>query len=93
MRQWDGLVVLLRVPTHLPAAGKTVFRGYVVGERTFVGSWRSYADNIEAVPVEGPFALSRVEERGVAGSSASAGAPPRRPVLAAADEPAPVESL
>ena len=83
--------MLLRVPTHLPAAGKTVFRGYVVGERTFVGSWRSYADNIEAVPVEGPFALSRVEERGVA--SSSAGAPPRRPVLAAADEPAPVESL
>ena len=88
MRQWDGLIVLLRVPTHLPAAGKTVFRGYVVGERTFVGSWRSYADNIEAVPVEGPFALSRVEERG-----APTSAPPRRPVLAAANEPAPVESL
>ena len=56
------LIVLVRVPTLFPAAGKAIFRGYMVGERNFVGSWRSYAENIQAIPVEGPFALSRVED-------------------------------
>lgn len=64
VRRWDGLIVLVRVPTLFPAAGKAIFRGYMVGERNFVGSWRSYAENIQAIPVEGPFALSRVEDTG-----------------------------
>ncbi|RDX46801.1 hypothetical protein OH76DRAFT_1442743 [Lentinus brumalis] len=88
VRQWDGLIVLVRVPTHFPGAGKTIFRGYVVGNRNFVGSWRSYADNIEAIPVEGPFALSRIEER-----AASSAAAPRLPAPASTDAPAPVESF
>ncbi|KAI0713110.1 hypothetical protein C8T65DRAFT_717820 [Cerioporus squamosus] len=88
VRQWDGLIVLIRVPTHFPGAGKTIFRGYMVGNRNFVGSWRSYADNIEAIPVEGPFALSRIEEH-----ASSSAAPPRVPVPASTDAPAPVESF
>ena len=62
MRKWDGLVVLVREPTgaNLAEGWTNIFRGYVVGGRTFVGSWRSYADNLSAVVHEGPFALSRV---------------------------------
>lgn len=62
MRRWDGLIVLVRVPTKFPAAGTIIFRGYMLGNRNFVGSWRSYAENIQAIPVEGPFALSRIDE-------------------------------
>ena len=62
VRKWDGLIVLVRIPTHLPMILKTIFRGYLIGNKNFVGSWRSYHDNLNAIPLEGPFALSRVEE-------------------------------
>lgn len=62
VRRWDGLVVLVRqsVDNNLAAGNPFVFRGYLVGDKNFVGSWRSLADNTQALPLEGPFALSRV---------------------------------
>ena len=62
MRTWDGLIVLVRVSTVFQTTAKIIFRGYMVGNRNFVGSWRSYADNIEAIPLEGPFVASRAGE-------------------------------
>ncbi|KAI0673847.1 hypothetical protein C8Q78DRAFT_1068083 [Trametes maxima] len=62
VRKWDGLIVLVRLPTLLPYNMKTIFRGYLIGNKNFVGSWRTYSDNPNAIPLEGPFALSRIEE-------------------------------
>lgn len=47
----------------------------MVGNRNFVGSWRTYAENIQAIPLEGPFALSRIEERPPTPISVSGSAP------------------
>lgn len=47
----------------------------MVGNRNFVGSWRTYAENIQAIPLEGPFALSRIEERPPSPAPASVSAP------------------
>ncbi|KAI0652579.1 hypothetical protein C8Q79DRAFT_898223 [Trametes meyenii] len=59
VRKWDGLIVLVRLPTLLPYNMKTIFRGYMIGNKNFVGSWRTYSDNPNAIPLEGPFALTR----------------------------------
>lgn len=59
MRPWDGLCAFARVQPEglLPTL---VYRGYLVGGRYLVGTWRS-----EQVPnglhAEGPFILSRIE--------------------------------
>ncbi|KAI0778862.1 hypothetical protein BD413DRAFT_601525 [Trametes elegans] len=62
VRRWDGLIVLVRIPTELPWNMKTIFRGYLIGNQNFVGTWRQYNENSNAIPLEGPFALSRVQE-------------------------------
>ncbi|TFY61074.1 hypothetical protein EVJ58_g4732 [Rhodofomes roseus] len=62
IRQWDGLVALVRVPQRPPGHfGVYIFRGYIVGGRNFVGSWRVRTANTLAIPLEGPFIMSRVE--------------------------------
>ncbi|CCM02618.1 uncharacterized protein FIBRA_04721 [Fibroporia radiculosa] len=58
VRSWDGLVALVRVPAHVPELGVYIFRGYVVAGN-LVGSWRCRTDNIRAIPLEGPFVVSR----------------------------------
>ena len=67
VRQWDGLIVLVRRAVHYDTAAGSplVFRGYLVGDRNFVGSWRQCTDTMQvsaATLHEGPFAFSRVEE-------------------------------
>ncbi|CCM01456.1 uncharacterized protein FIBRA_03509 [Fibroporia radiculosa] len=59
VRKWDGLVAIVRVPVLYPQLGTFIFRGYVVGNQNFVGSWRAYTNNLHAIPFEGPFAMSR----------------------------------
>ncbi|KAI0829030.1 hypothetical protein BC628DRAFT_1533672 [Trametes gibbosa] len=61
VRKWDGLIVLVRIPTQFSEDMKQIFRGYLIGNQNFVGSWRMYNANPEAIPLEGPFALSRVD--------------------------------
>ncbi|KAH9897697.1 hypothetical protein C8Q73DRAFT_787944 [Cubamyces lactineus] len=83
VRKWDGLIVLVRIPTHLPMILKTIFRGYLIGNKNFVGSWRSYHDNLNAIPLEGPFALSRVEEAPSARSPIPTSPSPSQPAALA----------
>ncbi|KAI0654436.1 hypothetical protein C8Q70DRAFT_925703 [Cubamyces menziesii] len=83
VRKWDGLIVLVRIPTHLPILLKTIFRGYLIGNKNFVGSWRSYHDNLNAIPLEGPFALSRVEEAPSAHSPIPTSPSPTQPAALA----------
>ncbi|KAH9854289.1 hypothetical protein C2E23DRAFT_818015 [Lenzites betulinus] len=61
VRKWDGLIVLVRVPTQLAEDMKQIFRGYLIGNQNFVGSWRMYNAHPNAIPLEGPFAMSRVD--------------------------------
>ncbi|KAI0326393.1 hypothetical protein GY45DRAFT_1374008 [Cubamyces sp. BRFM 1775] len=69
VRAWDGLVVLLRLPAPSPdfvspfpsRLQPYVFRGYLVAGKNFVGSWRHLTDSIHTVPIEGPFAVSKIE--------------------------------
>ncbi|KAI8990642.1 hypothetical protein BD414DRAFT_459354 [Trametes punicea] len=79
VRKWDGLIVLVRVPTQLPPTLKTIFRGYLIGNKNFVGSWRSYHENPNAIPLEGPFALSRIDESSVAPTANPSPTPPSQP--------------
>ncbi|PCH44499.1 hypothetical protein WOLCODRAFT_133275 [Wolfiporia cocos MD-104 SS10] len=48
VRQWDGLIAIVRVPARNPRLGN------------FVGSWRVRTSDKEAIPLEGPFVVSRV---------------------------------
>ena len=41
-----------------PDLGVSIFRGYVVGGQSFVGSWRAFC-SADALPLEGPFIASR----------------------------------
>ena len=61
VRRWDGLIVLVRNPVERDgAAGSTyIFRGYLVANQNFVGSWRAFTTNAHAIPLEGPFIASR----------------------------------
>ncbi|PCH34350.1 hypothetical protein WOLCODRAFT_62488 [Wolfiporia cocos MD-104 SS10] len=59
VRRWDGLVAIVRVPMYEPQFGVYIFRGYVHGGRNFVGSWRSHTNNPHAIPLEGPFIMSK----------------------------------
>ncbi|KAI0354683.1 hypothetical protein OH77DRAFT_1437376 [Trametes cingulata] len=82
IRKWDGLIVLVRVPTQLPTNFKVIFRGYLIGNKNFVGSWRMYSDNQHAIPLEGPFALSRMPESTAPHPAGSAPAsPPLSPAV------------
>ncbi|KAI0789567.1 hypothetical protein C8Q75DRAFT_807191 [Abortiporus biennis] len=61
VRRWDGLLALVRVPMNHPELGIAIFRGYVTNSKNFVGSWRAYTSNVNSIPLEGPFVLSRAE--------------------------------
>ncbi|KAG6380578.1 hypothetical protein JVT61DRAFT_4941 [Boletus reticuloceps] len=63
IREWDGLVALVRVPAHPASAslGVWIFTGYVVGGQNFVGNWRTTTHPGELVTVEGAFAMSKRE--------------------------------
>ncbi|KAH0828723.1 hypothetical protein J3R83DRAFT_3134 [Lanmaoa asiatica] len=60
VREWDGLVALIRVPTHSTSAalGVCIFTGYVVGGQNFVGNWRTTALSGE---LESAFTMSKRE--------------------------------
>ncbi|KAI0917918.1 hypothetical protein AcV5_002729 [Taiwanofungus camphoratus] len=60
IRTWDGLIAIVRVPAHNPLLGVYIFRGYIVANKNFVGSWRARTGNAHAIPLEGPFVLSKV---------------------------------
>ncbi|TFY65478.1 hypothetical protein EVJ58_g1947 [Rhodofomes roseus] len=62
VRKWDGLIALVRVPVEDRGLGTYIFRGYLVGGLNFTGSWRSYAQNPNAIPLEGPFIASKRAE-------------------------------
>jgi len=59
VRKWDGLVALVRVPVEDRGLGTYIFRGYIIGGANFTGSWRAYAQNPHAIPLEGPFIVSK----------------------------------
>ncbi|KAH0837756.1 hypothetical protein J3R83DRAFT_5932 [Lanmaoa asiatica] len=63
VREWDGLVALIRVPTHPASAtlGVWIFTGYVVGGQNFVGNWRTATHPGEPVTFESAFAMSKRE--------------------------------
>ncbi|EKM61870.1 uncharacterized protein PHACADRAFT_248766 [Phanerochaete carnosa HHB-10118-sp] len=58
VRPWDGLVALVRVPSHNHDLGTTIFRGYVIANQNFIGSWRAWS-RPQLLPLEGPFIASR----------------------------------
>jgi hypothetical protein len=68
VREWDGLVALVRIPAHQaphPALGLGlwVFSGYIVGGQNFVGTWRALGDVDPVAPtLESSFAMTRREE-------------------------------
>ncbi|GJE89645.1 hypothetical protein PsYK624_057490 [Phanerochaete sordida] len=59
VRRYDGLVAIVRVPTFVSELGTTIFRGYIVGGQHFVGNWRPLSAARSAIPLEGPFIMSR----------------------------------
>ena len=75
VRAWDGLVVLVRTPIWhgpgLPPHDTFIFRGYLVGgpRGNLVGSWRHVTGNVHSIPLEGPFVVSRLDERELAGGN------------------------
>ncbi|KAG2342066.1 hypothetical protein BDR05DRAFT_1001324 [Suillus weaverae] len=68
VREWDGLVALVRIPAHqFPhptlGLGLWVFSGYIVGGHNFVGTWRALGDVDPVTPtLESSFAMTRREE-------------------------------
>lgn len=44
-----------------PELGVMIFRGYVTGNRNFVGSWRAFTNNVHTIPLEGPFVVSKAK--------------------------------
>ncbi|KAG1871569.1 hypothetical protein F4604DRAFT_1881062 [Suillus subluteus] len=68
VREWDGLVALVRIPAHphphhTLGLGLWVFSGYIVGGHNFVGTWRALGDVDPVAPtLESSFAMTRREE-------------------------------
>ncbi|KAG1724859.1 hypothetical protein EDB19DRAFT_292975 [Suillus lakei] len=67
VREWDGLVALVRIPAHphptTQGLGIWVFSGYIVGGKNFVGTWRALGDVDPVAPtLESSFAMTRREE-------------------------------
>lgn len=68
VREWDGLVALVRIPAHqhphpTHGLGVWVFSGYIVGGHNFVGTWRALGDVDPVAPtLESSFAMTRREE-------------------------------
>ncbi|KAF4613809.1 hypothetical protein D9613_008054 [Agrocybe pediades] len=63
VRPWDGLIVLLRVPTIASdqAMGKWIFKGYL-HDRNFVGRWRETSTPVDEIGYEGGFAVYRTQK-------------------------------
>ncbi|KIO07216.1 hypothetical protein M404DRAFT_998623 [Pisolithus tinctorius Marx 270] len=63
VREWDGLIALVRVPVSVNAGathvGLWIFTGYVVGGQTLVGNWRTSSHPGEPVTFEGAFVMSK----------------------------------
>ncbi|TFK73283.1 hypothetical protein BDN72DRAFT_814820 [Pluteus cervinus] len=61
VRAWDGLIVLLRKPTHPLQAhlGQWVFRGYI-HDKNLVGRWREISTPVGMLGFEGCFVVSKV---------------------------------
>ncbi|KAF8837626.1 hypothetical protein BDN67DRAFT_1013741 [Paxillus ammoniavirescens] len=61
VREWDGLVAIIRVPKGNPhqSLGVWIFTGYVVGGQNFVGNWRTAAHPGGPVTFESAFAMSK----------------------------------
>ncbi|KIJ13054.1 hypothetical protein PAXINDRAFT_14100 [Paxillus involutus ATCC 200175] len=61
VREWDGLVALIRVPVSANPQflGVWIFTGYVVGGQNFVGNWRTTAHPGEPVTFESAFVMSK----------------------------------
>ena len=53
---------MVRIPRNIPELGMTIFRGYLVGNQNFVGSWRTFNQHPHTIPLEGPFIASRLTE-------------------------------
>lgn len=68
VREWDGLVALVRIPAHqylhpTVGLGLWVFSGYIVGGQNFVGTWRALGEvNPVSPTLESAFAMTRREE-------------------------------
>jgi hypothetical protein len=65
VREWDGLVALVRIPVqlHPPGLCTWVFSGYIVGGQNFVGTWRSLGNMDPRSPTfESSFAMTRRDE-------------------------------
>lgn len=60
VRRYDGLVAIVRYEVHHPGQNVWIFRGYVTGDKNFVGSWRAWSDDVTVIPLEGPFVMSKV---------------------------------
>ncbi|PSR74766.1 hypothetical protein PHLCEN_2v9563 [Hermanssonia centrifuga] len=61
VRKFDGLIALVRRPISEPTRGVQIFRGYVIGGKTWIGNWRALTADINSLPLEGPFVASRFE--------------------------------
>lgn len=59
VREWDGLIALVRVPMFERDLGTYIFRGYIIGGTNFVGRWRAWTKTLDRVPLEGPFTMTR----------------------------------
>ncbi|KIJ13038.1 hypothetical protein PAXINDRAFT_170794 [Paxillus involutus ATCC 200175] len=61
VREWDGLVALIRVPASADSEllGVWIFTGYAVGGQNFVGNWRTTDHPGEPVAFESAFAMSK----------------------------------
>ncbi|KAG6335185.1 hypothetical protein ID866_3911 [Astraeus odoratus] len=64
VRQWDGLVVLLRIPMNNATSGRgrSIFKGYVHG-RSLVGRWRDTTTAMHAIGYECGFVLCHQDEK------------------------------
>ncbi|KAF8574453.1 hypothetical protein K439DRAFT_801889 [Ramaria rubella] len=59
VRDWDGLVVLVRIETE--AEPSVLFHGYVYGKQNLVGRWRESFTPVDQPGWEGVWSMSKVE--------------------------------
>ncbi|KAH7920230.1 hypothetical protein BV22DRAFT_1040065 [Leucogyrophana mollusca] len=63
VRQWDGLIVLLRIPKNVADInrGRWIFKGYM-HEHNLVGRWRETGTAMNGAGLEGGFVLCKGDE-------------------------------